>query len=78
MSQENVELVRRVFQAFNEGDLDRLLAMYADDVERRLIGGFTALTGDDVKGRDALRLSLMDWIDNLGSSTEILARGGCL
>jgi hypothetical protein len=55
-----------------------LLATYADDVERRLIGGFAALTGDDVKGRDALRLSLMDWIDNLGSSTEILARGGCL
>jgi ketosteroid isomerase-like protein len=71
VSQENVELVRRVFRAFNDRDLDRLLAMYADDVEWRLIGGFAALTGDYVRGRDALRMSLMDWIDNLGGSTEI-------
>ena len=33
MSQENVELTRRVFQAFNDRDLDTLLAGLHDDVE---------------------------------------------
>ena len=38
MSQENVETVRRTFQAFNDRDLDTLLACHTDDVEWRLIG----------------------------------------
>jgi ketosteroid isomerase-like protein len=33
MSQENVELTRRAFEAFKERDLDGLLAMLDDDVE---------------------------------------------
>jgi ketosteroid isomerase-like protein len=33
MSQENVELTRRVFQAFNDRDLDTLLAGLHEDVE---------------------------------------------
>jgi ketosteroid isomerase-like protein len=33
MSQENVELTRRAFQAFDDRDLDALLAMLDDDVE---------------------------------------------
>ncbi len=33
MSQENVELTRRAFQAFNDRDLDTLLAGLHDDVE---------------------------------------------
>jgi ketosteroid isomerase-like protein len=33
MSQENVELTRRAFEAFKDRDLDGLLAMLADDVE---------------------------------------------
>ena len=33
MSQENVELTRRAFQAFHDRDLDALLAMLDDDVE---------------------------------------------
>jgi ketosteroid isomerase-like protein len=33
MSQENVELVRRVFDAINRGDVDRALEAAADDIE---------------------------------------------
>jgi ketosteroid isomerase-like protein len=33
MSHENVELTRRAFQAFNDRDIDALLAMLDDDVE---------------------------------------------
>ena len=33
MSQENVELVRRFYAALNAGDLDRLMALCAEDVE---------------------------------------------
>ena len=33
MSQENLELTRRVFDAFNRRDLDALLAVMDDDVE---------------------------------------------
>ncbi len=33
MSQENVELTRRAFQAFTDRDLDALMAMLDDDVE---------------------------------------------
>ena len=33
MSQENVELTRRAFQAFGDRDLDTLLVLLDDDVE---------------------------------------------
>jgi ketosteroid isomerase-like protein len=33
MSQENVELVHRVFDAFNRRDLDAMLALIDDDME---------------------------------------------
>jgi ketosteroid isomerase-like protein len=33
MSRENVEIVRRTYQAFNDRDLDVWLACHADDVE---------------------------------------------
>jgi ketosteroid isomerase-like protein len=33
MSQENVEIVRQANAAFNGGDIERCLAIYADDVE---------------------------------------------
>ena len=50
MSQDNVELTRRAFEAFEDRDLDGLLAMVADDVEAFPIlavmeGGFRVLDG---------------------------------
>src|ERR1043166_4668889 len=71
MSQENVEIVRRAFQAFNDRDLDGLLAMFAGDVEWRLIGGFSDLMGAEVRGRTGLRVWFTEWIENLGWRIEI-------
>ncbi len=50
MSQENVDLYRRAAQAFNDGDLDALLAVMDPDVEAfpRLApieGGYSGLDG---------------------------------
>ena len=33
MSRENVEIVRRAFDAYNAGDLDAMLRFYASDIE---------------------------------------------
>ena len=49
MSQENVELVRRGLQAFNERDIDAWLGCFTEDVEWRLIGGFGDLMGTAFK-----------------------------
>jgi ketosteroid isomerase-like protein len=52
MSQENVDLTRRAFQAFDDRDLDALLAMLDDDVE-----AFPILAGMDggYRGHDGIR-----------------------
>jgi ketosteroid isomerase-like protein len=66
MSQENVEIVRRAHQAFNDRDLDALLASFTDDAEWRLIGGFADLIGTEFRGHEELRRLFNEWVDNLG------------
>jgi ketosteroid isomerase-like protein len=70
MSHENVELVRRAFQAFNDRDFDFLAASRTDDVVLRQIGGFADLTGAEFRGPDA-REWLRDWIDTIGGQVEV-------
>ena len=52
MSQENVDLTREAFQAFEERDLDALLALLDDDVE-----AFPILAGMEggYRGHDGIR-----------------------
>jgi ketosteroid isomerase-like protein len=52
MSQENVDLTRRAFQAFDDRDLEALLAMMDDDVE-----AFPILAGMEggYRGHDGIR-----------------------
>ena len=52
MSQENVDLTRRAFKAFDDRDLDALLAMLDDDVE-----AFPILAGLEggYRGHDGIR-----------------------
>lgn len=70
MSQENVELTRRAFQAFHDRDLDALLAMLDDDVEA--VPVLAAMEGD-YHGHDGIRRW---WAGLLGTfpdfSAEIL------
>ena len=58
MSQENVELARRAYEAFNRRDLGSLLALM--DVEADLIPQLAAMEGD-FHGHDGIRR----WWQNL-------------
>ena len=65
MSQENVELTRRGVQAFNDRDLDALLALLDDDVE--IIPILAAMEGG-FRGHDGVRRW---WAGLIGSFPEI-------
>jgi ketosteroid isomerase-like protein len=70
MSQENVEVVRDLMRGFNERD-EGVLSHYADDVEFRLIGGFSDLAGESLKGREAIRQFAGELIENLRARFEV-------
>ena len=71
MPQENVELIRRIYEAFNDRNLDALMPNFTEDVEWRLIGGFADLMGTDFRGRDGVRRWYVEWIENLGGRGEV-------
>jgi ketosteroid isomerase-like protein len=73
MSQENVEVVHRAFQAFNDRDWDALPTLFTEDVVWRLIGGFADVMGSEFRGHEGLRRWITDWIENLGVRSEIEA-----
>ena len=70
MSQENVELVLRSMQAFNDRDIPALESMFSEDFVYRLIGGFADLTGTEFRGRAAVAW-VKEWTETLGGQEEI-------
>jgi ketosteroid isomerase-like protein len=63
MSQENnIEIVRDGFEAFNRGDLDAWFEHMADDIDYRAAEGALDDHGP-IKGKDALRAFVQDWLD---------------
>ena len=63
MSQENVEIVRSAFEAFNRGDLDAWLDEYwTDDIDYRAAEGAPDDHGP-INGKDDLRAFAQDWPD---------------
>jgi ketosteroid isomerase-like protein len=66
MSQENVEIVRRGFKAFNDGDFNAMMRNFAEDIEWRLIGGFADLVGAEFRGHAGVRRFFDDLMENLG------------
>src|SRR5262245_16732230 len=58
MSQENVEVVRRMYEAHARG-ADPCVEHWTDDLEYTDVG----LPGKTVRGKDAYRAYLQDWID---------------
>ena len=70
MSRENVEVVRDLMRGFNERD-EGVLSHYADGVEFRLIGGFSGLAGQTLKGREAIQQFANEFIENLGARFEV-------
>lgn len=73
MAQENIEIVRRSFEAFNDRDFDAMLADWADDVVMRLVGGFADLMGVEFQGHEGVRGWMNEWVGSLGVSAEIEA-----
>jgi ketosteroid isomerase-like protein len=60
MSQENVETVRRMVEAFNRGDLERALDLYDESVEvKTLLSGW-------VRGRDQVRAVIEQRREEMG------------
>jgi ketosteroid isomerase-like protein len=62
MSQENVELVRRSFEAFAQGGLDAMSDFWADDIDYRAVEGALDDRGP-MHGKDAVRAHFQDWLD---------------
>ena len=62
MSQENVEIVRRYYEAYAQGGFDRLMEYWSDDLDHR-----AARDGVDdpgpIRGKNAMRKHIGDWID---------------
>jgi ketosteroid isomerase-like protein len=70
MSQENVEAVRDLMRGFNDRD-ESVISHYAEDADYRLIGGFSDMAGQSIKGREAIRQFAFELIENLGARFEI-------
>jgi ketosteroid isomerase-like protein len=62
MSEENVEVVRKAYEAFAREGLDRFTEHFTDDVDYRAVEGAPDDRGP-IHGKDAVRAWLQDWID---------------
>jgi uncharacterized protein len=62
MSQENVELVRRGFEAFAQGGPDAMGDFWADDIDYRAVEGALDDPGP-MHGKEAVRAYMQDWLD---------------
>jgi ketosteroid isomerase-like protein len=60
MSQENVEIVRHAFEAFNRGDLAGAVADWAPDAEYRATGGHMTGLAGLYRGPDAYRTGFLE------------------
>ena len=56
--------------AFNERD-DAAMAHFAEDVEYRLIGGFSGMAGETLRGREAVLRFAWEMIDTLQARFEV-------
>jgi ketosteroid isomerase-like protein len=66
VSQENVDIVRRSWQAFVDGGLDALMGFYDREINHRAIEGAPDDVGE-MRGKDALRRYLRDWLPTSGA-----------
>jgi ketosteroid isomerase-like protein len=60
MSQENVEIVRRLFDAANRGDWETALALFAPDCQ--LVARGNLPTAGTYSGRDAVAAYFAEWL----------------
>ena len=70
MSEENVEIVRRMWQAFADGGLDALAEFWDDAINWRAIEGALDDVGE-IQGAQAMRRYLQDWLDTFEDITSV-------
>jgi ketosteroid isomerase-like protein len=70
MSQDDVQVVRDLMKAFNDRDEDAI-SYFAEDVEYRLIGGFSGMAGQTLRGREAVLRFALELIENLRARFEV-------
>jgi ketosteroid isomerase-like protein len=71
MSQENVELVRRMLQGFTDGGLDTIDEFLDPDVDWRAAEGAVDDVGE-MHGPDAVRRYIQDWIDTFDDFSVVV------
>jgi len=71
VSQENVEVVRRMLQAFAEGGLDAMAEFADPDINWRAAEGAIDDVGE-MHGRVAVRGYLQDWIDTFDDFSVVV------
>jgi ketosteroid isomerase-like protein len=70
MSEENVEIVRRSWQAFVDGGLDALTEYLDPEINWRAIEGAPDDVGE-MHGKNAVRRYLQDWLDTFEGITSV-------
>jgi ketosteroid isomerase-like protein len=67
MSEENVEIVRRVFEAEARGDVETVLSLYDPEIEsdntRSPVADFTGSVGRVYRGREAVQQGFREWYE---------------
>ena len=67
MSEENVEVLRRMYEAEARGDYAAALALYDPAIEwdnsRSPVGDFAGTVGEVFRGREAVQQALRDWYE---------------
>ena len=66
MSQENVEIVRRLFESTNARDFAAAMDTYADEVVLTLHGWLRIAGGEGAVGKEAVGEWFGDWFRNFG------------
>jgi ketosteroid isomerase-like protein len=66
MSQENVDAVQAIFEAWNRRDFDAAIRDTHEDVELHFVGGFADVMGEEWKGRESLLRFWRDWLGTIG------------
>jgi len=71
MSQENVEVVRRMIQAFADGGLDAMAEFWDPDIDWRAAEGAVDDVGE-MHGPVAVRRYIQEWIDTFDDFSVVV------
>ncbi len=70
MSQENVEVVRRAWQAYEDDGLDGLMELFGENISWRAIESAPDDVGE-IQGVEAMRRYLRDWLETFDGITSV-------